>query len=135
MTNSATSLNPSIKNMSPLAKIISGNTYEVEPTNIYNAVKLDFDEDEVHVTFISDTKNFEFTAGFSKPVFGEPQGTRFASLERIDNFKTVATAAWLSRKELEITLRLIGCPAIVKVVADFSLENPVKIVPVRSRKK
>ena len=122
--------------MSPLAKIISGNTYEVEETNIYKAVKLDFDEDEVRVTFISDIKNFEFTAGFSKPVFGKPEGTRFASLEREDNFKTVATAAWLSRKELEITLRLIGCPAIVKVVADFSLEeNPVKIVPIRSRKK
>ena len=95
-----------------------------------------FDEDEVHVTFISDIKNFEFAAGFNKPVFAGPKGTRFASLEREDNYNTVATAAWLSRKELEITMRLIGCPAIVKVVADFSLEeNPVKIVPVRSRKK
>lgn len=121
--------------MSPLAKIVSGNTYDVEETNIYRAVKLDFDEDEVHVTLVSDIKNYEFTAGFSKPVFGEPQETRLASLERTDNFKTVATAAWLSRKELEITLRLIGCPTIIKIVADFSLEeNPVKIVPVRSRK-
>ena len=122
--------------MSPLAKIVSGNTYDVEETNIYKAVKLDFDEDEVHVTLVSDIKNYEFTAGFSKPVFGAPQETRLASLERVDNFKTVATAAWLSRKELEITLRLIGCPTIIKIVADFSLEeNPVKIVPVRSRKK
>ena len=119
--------------MSPIAGIISGNTYEIPQKGTYKAVKFDFDKDEALVTLMSDEKNFEFKAGFNKPVFGRTLGTHFASLENEDNSDTVATAIWNTKKNLEITLRLIGTPSIVKVVADFSKEPDVQIVTIRCK--
>lgn len=119
--------------MSPIAEIISGNTYEISKKGIYKAVKFNFGENEAHVTMISDEKNFEFTAGFDKPVFGKAIGTNFSPLENEDNYYTVATAIWNTKKDLEITLRLIGTPSIVKVIADFSKKPEVQIVTVRCK--
>ena len=117
--------------MSPLARIIDGNTYEIAQKGIYKAVKLNFNKDEVIVTLISDEKNFQFTAGFKKAVYGKAVGTNFAPIASFDSYETVATAIWNSKKYLEITLRLIGTPAIVKVIADFSKEPSVKLDTVR----
>lgn len=119
--------------MSPLANIISGNTYEIDKKGPYTAIKLEFEKDEAKVTLISDEKTFEFTAGFNKPVWGKTAGTRFASLEKQDNSPIVATAAWSTNKNLEITMRLVGTPSIVKVVADFSNEKPLELVTVRCK--
>lgn len=44
-----------------------------------------------------------------------------------------ATAIWHTKKDLEITLRLVGTPAIVKVIADFSKEPKVEIVTIRCK--
>lgn len=119
--------------MSPIAGIISGNTYEIPKKGIYKAVRFDFGKDEVDVTLISDERNFEFKAGFSEPVFGKTESTHFSTPEKEDNSETVATAVWNTKKDLEITLRLIGTPCIVKVVADFKEDPEVKIVTVRCK--
>ncbi len=119
--------------MSPIADIISGNTYEIPQKGIYKAIKFDFDKDEVKVTLISDDENFEFVAGFNKPVFGKTINTRIYSAIDDDNSDTVATAIWSTKKDLEVTLRLLGTPSIVKVVADFSKEPKVQLVTVRCR--
>ncbi|MBO5099273.1 MAG: serine hydrolase [Clostridia bacterium] len=119
--------------MSPITEIINGNTYEIPQKGTYKAIKFSFGENVVNVTLVSDEKNFEFKAGFNKPVFGKATGTHFASLEKEDNSDTVATAIWNTKKDLEITLRLIGTPSIIKVLADFSIEPKVEIIPIRSK--
>ena len=119
--------------MSPLANIISGKTYEITQKGIYKAVKFNFGEKTVDVTLISNEENFEFTAGFDKPVWGKAVGTDFASLELKDNSETIATAVWNTKKDLEITLRLFGTPSIVKVIADFSQKDGVRIETIRCK--
>ena len=119
--------------MSPIANIINGNIYEIPKKCIYKAAKFNFDKDEVLVTLISDEKDFQFTAGFNKPVYGKTVGTNFAVLEKSDNSDTVATAIWNTKKDLEITLRLIGTPSILKVIGDFDKEPKVQIVTVRCK--
>lgn len=117
--------------MSPMADIVSGNTYEIPEKGTYTGVKFDFGENDVMVTLLSKEKDYTFTAGFDKPVFGNAKGTHFERLQTEDGSETVATAAWLTRKDLEVTLRLLGTPSIVKVVADFSKEPKVELVTVR----
>ncbi len=119
--------------MSPMANFISGNTYEIPQKGIYKAVKFDFAEDEVHITLVSDEINYEFTAGFTKPVFGRAEDTHFAALDKADNMDTMSAAIWNTKKNLEVTMRLIGSPSIVKVVADFSKEPKVELVTVRCK--
>ena len=116
-----------------MAEMVSGNVYEIPQKGSYKAVKFVFEEDTVHTTFASDEKDFEFTAGFSKPIFGKTVGTHFASLEQEDNSPTVATAVWNTKKDLEITLRLVGTPSVVKVIADFSKEPDVQIKTIRCK--
>ena len=119
--------------MSPIAEIINGKTYEIPEKGGYKAVKFEFDKDEVNVTLLSDQGDFNFTAGFTKPVWGKTVGTHFANLEQSDNSETVATAAWSSKKDLEITLRLFGTPAIAKIIADFGSEPKVELVTTRCK--
>ena len=59
--------------------------------------------------------------------------SNFTTHERKDNADTIATAIWHTKKDLEITLRLIATPAIVKVIADFSKEPKVEIVSIRCK--
>ncbi len=119
--------------MSPMAEIVNGNTYKIPEKGVYKAVKFDFDKDQVEVTLLSDEKDFQFTAGFTKPVWGKTVGTHFSTLEQSDNSETVATAVWNTKKDLEITLRLIGTPSIVKVVADFDKKPKVELVTIRCK--
>ena len=119
--------------MSPLAKIINGNTYEIPEKGIYKAVKFDFSEDEVKVTLVSNVKNFEFVAGFNKVVSGRAEDTHFAALDKLDMLDTAATAVWTTSKNLEITLRLVGSPSIAKIIADFSKEPAVEFVTIRCK--
>ena len=119
--------------MSPMAEIINGRTYNISEKGAYKAVKFDFDNDEVKVTLVSDEKDFQFTAGFTKPVWGKTIGTHFSTLEHSDNSETVATAIWNTKKDLEITLRLLGTPSIVKVVADFDKEPKAELVTIRCK--
>lgn len=119
--------------MSPMAGIISGNTYPVPKKGIYNSVKFDFEDDKVHITLGSDEKDYKFTAGFSSPVFGRAEETNFAALDKSDNMDTMATAIWNTKKNLEVTLRLLGSPSIIKVVASFDKEPEVEIVTVRCK--
>ena len=122
-----------LSEMSPMANIISGNTYEIPQKGIYKAVKFDFDSNTVKVTLISDEKNYEFTAGFEKPVFGRAEDTHFSALDVGDKMDTMSTALWNTKKNLEVTMRLIGSPSILKVVADFDKEPKVEIVTVRCK--
>lgn len=119
--------------MSPMAGIINGNTYELANEGKYKSVKFDFTKDEVKVSLISDNSTFEFGAGFSKPVFAMAQGTYFCVPGREDDTPIAATAVWHTKKDLEITLRFIGSPSIVKIVADFSKEPKVETVGIRSK--
>lgn len=119
--------------MSPLAHIISGKSFELSENDKYNAVKFIFDEDKVNVTLVSDETNFEFTAGFSKAINERVSGTYVTSLKNEGDLNITASAMWKTKKELEITLRFIGTPAIIKVVADFSSESGIKIVPIRCK--
>lgn len=130
---SSLAINYRFSTMSPLAKIISGNTYDIDPKGSYTAVKMEFEEDKVDVTLVSEEDEYGFTAGFSAPVFGRIEGTHFAALDKVDSYDTAATAAWINHKELEITLRLLGSPSIVRVVADFSQDKPVRIVTSRCK--
>lgn len=119
--------------MSPLANVISGNTYELAESGRYKFAKFDFTADEVKVTLVSDSKSEEFTAGFNKPVT-QKVIVDLVILEPEDEFEVMGTACWTTRKNLEITLRILHTPAILKVVADFSDESEIKLVPVRCSK-
>ncbi len=119
--------------MSPLAHIISGKSFELSENDKYNAVKFIFDEDKVNVTLVSDETNFEFTAGFSKAINERVSGTYVTSLKNEGDLDITVSAMWKTKKELEITLRFIGTPAIIKVVADFSSESGIEIVPIRCK--
>ena len=119
--------------MSPLAHIISGKSFELSENDKYNAVKFIFDEDKVNVTLVSDETNFEFTAGFSKAINERVSGTYVTSLKNEGDLNITVSAMWKTKKELEITLRFIGTPAIIKVVADFSSESGIEIVPIRCK--
>ena len=116
--------------MSPLANFISGNTYELTDAGKFKSVNFDFTSDEVKVALISEDKNEVYTAGFSKPVFDKVI-TKFVTLEPEDEFDVVGTAAWSTSKNLEITLRFLNTPSILKIVADLSEKPSVELVAVR----
>ena len=119
--------------MSPMSQFVSGNTYEIDEKGGYKAIKFIFDDNTVEVTLISNQENYTFKAGFDKIIWGRADGTHFASLENSDCSETFATAAWHTKKDLEITLRLFGTPSIVKVKADFSKEPKVSLLTHRCK--
>lgn len=53
------------------------------------------------------------------------------SLKNEGELSVTAAVLWKSKKELEITLRFIGTPAIIKIKPDFSKEPNVEILPIR----
>lgn len=119
--------------MSPMAEFINGKTYKIEEKGGYNAVKFEFLKETVKVTLIGNEENYSFEAGFKKPVWSKAEGTHFASLEHKDNSDVIGTAAWNTKKNLEITARLFGTPSFFKITADFSKEPDVKLVTYRCK--
>ncbi len=119
--------------MSPMAELISGRTYDIEEKGGYNAIKFDFSDKDVVVELIGENRSYTFKAGFYEPIWGRVEGTHFSSLENEDNSDTIGTAIWHTKKDLEITLRIFGTPSILKVVADFSANPNVAIVTHRCK--
>ncbi len=116
---------------SPMEEIINGKEFEVEKKRGYNKVRFDFNQGTVTTTLISDEGNFSFCAGFNKEIFGEINGTHFIPMENYDIATTVATACWKTPNMLEVTLRLIGTPTILKISAEFDKNADVKIWTLR----
>ena len=119
--------------MSPMAKLINGKTYKISPKGGYDSIEFNFTNETVIVKLSGESESYTFEAGFNKPVWGRTERTHFASLENKDCSDTVGTACWQTKKDLEITLRLIGTPSMFKIVADFSAEPDVSIVTYRCK--
>lgn len=126
-------LTSSFSSNSPIEQFINGKRFEIEKRGGYYAVEFNFSGDTVTTTLISDSGNFEFKSGFNKEVFGKVCGTHFLPMESEDIAETMGTACWKQINELDITLRLLGTPTILKVTAEFYDEPKVKFFTIRGK--